>query len=71
MRQTQTNDIKRYIETHKKGITSLEAIEMFGATRLSSIIFCLRKQGMNIVTETKNVKNRYGGTSSIAVYKLG
>ena len=32
-------------------ITSWEAIQKYGATRLSSIIFNLRKRGMNIETE--------------------
>lgn len=70
-KRTQKEDIKKYIETHKKGITSIEAINMFGATRLSGIIFDLRKSGMNIVTKMKSVDNRYGGKSQIAVYKLG
>lgn len=67
--KSQTKDIKRYLETHKRGITSLQAFEMFGATRLSSIIYRLRREGMNIETETALVKNRYGGTSNIAIYK--
>lgn len=71
MRKTQKSEILKYMETHKSGITSLQAIEMFGATRLSGIIHDMRKRdGLNIITEIKNVKNRYGGVSSIAVYKL-
>lgn len=69
-KKTQMSEIKKYLETHKKGLTSLEAINMFGATRLSGIIFCLRKNGMNIITEDKLVSNRYGGISRVAVYKL-
>lgn len=69
--KSQTSEIKKYLETHKKGLTSLEAIEKFGATRLSSIIYNLRtKYQMNIKTEAKVVTNRYGGVSSVAVYKL-
>lgn len=68
--KSQTSDIKRYLETHKRGITSLQAFELFGATRLSSIVYRLRKEGMNIVTESALVKNRYGGTSNIAIYKV-
>lgn len=68
---TQINDVKKYLETHSEGITSLQAIQMFGATRLSGIIYVLRnKHGMNIITENKTVKNRYGSTSNIAVYKV-
>lgn len=69
-KKTQINDVKKYLETHKKGLTSLEAIDLFGATRLSGIIFVLRKSGMNITTEEKLVSNRYGGLSRVACYKL-
>lgn len=69
-RKSQTNDIIKYLQTHKRGITSLEAINMFGATRLSGIMFALRKRGYNIGTEMKDVPNRYGGVSRVAVYKL-
>jgi hypothetical protein len=33
-----------YIQTHKKGISSMQAFEMFGATRLSAIIYVLREE---------------------------
>lgn len=36
--------VLKYIQTHKKGITSMQAIDMFKATRLSAIIFELRKR---------------------------
>lgn len=41
-----------YLRTHKRGITSMQAIELFKATRLSAIIFELRKKH-NIVTITE------------------
>lgn len=69
-RRTQIGDVKKYLENHKNGITSLDAIRLFGATRLSGIIWTLRKDGMNIITENKDVKNRYGGVSRVACYKL-
>ena len=34
------------MQTHKKGITSMQAIERFGATRLSDIIYRLKKLGL-------------------------
>ena len=40
--KTQTGDVLKYLETHKKGITSKEAFDKFGATRLSSIIYSLK-----------------------------
>ena len=52
-------------------ITSLEAINEYGATRLSAIIFNLRhKYGMNIVSEPYEFVDRYGNKSSYAKYVL-
>lgn len=68
---TQTSEIKRYLENHKRGITSMEAFRLFGATRLSAIIYELRyRHGMNIIAENKLVKSRYGKPTYISVYKL-
>ena len=41
-------------------ITSIEAIELYGATRLSDIIFNLRKRGYNIETKMIETIDRYG-----------
>lgn len=68
--KTQTSDILKYLQSHKRGITSIEAINRFGATRLSDIIFRLRKKGYNIVTENNLVKNRYGRQVLVSTYKL-
>ena len=51
-------------------ITSWDAIILFGATRLSAIIYLLRKQGYNIETTDLTVKNRYGNTTTVAKYIL-
>lgn len=51
-------------------ITSMEAIDNYGATRLSGIIYALRAQGYNIVSNRKRVPNRFGRNASIAVYSL-
>lgn len=51
-------------------ITSIEAINLFGATRLSAIIFNLRKKGYNIATVDNIAKDRYGHTVSYAKYIL-
>ena len=69
---TQTSEIKKYLETHKKGLTSMEAFRLFGTTRLSAIIYELRyRHGMDIISESKTVKTRYGKPTIISVYKLG
>lgn len=70
MKNTQTNDILNFMKTHKRGITSMEAFERFGATRLSGLIFQLRKQGHKIQTEYVIVKTRYGKKVEIARYKM-
>jgi len=49
-------------------ITSLEAIELFGATRLSAIVFNLRRRGYEITTETLATKDRYGHAVNYAKY---
>lgn len=52
-------------------ITSLEAIEKYGATRLSAIIFNLRhRDNMNIGNREVVFTDRYGHKSSFAEYYL-
>ena len=51
-------------------ITSMEAISLYGATRLSAIIFNLRDKGYSISTTMISSKNRYGNTVSYAEYKI-
>lgn len=51
-------------------ITSLEAIKEYGATRLSGIIFNLRKDGYNIQSLPFIRKNRFGNTVTLAKYYL-
>ena len=68
-KKTQKSEILKYMQTHK-GITSLQAIEKFGATRLSDIIFKLRQDGYFIQTEQVTTKNRYGHVVTYAKYSL-
>ena len=52
---------KKLIRAHLlsgKCITQLDALRLFGALRLSAIIFDLRKEGMDIVTEKIQVSPR-------------
>ena len=51
-------------------ITSLEAIEKYGATRLSDIIFKLRKRGYNIDTIDLPFVDRFGTKSHYGKYVL-
>ena len=51
-------------------ISSMEAINNFGATRLSAIIFDLRKRGYDITSVDEKTTNRFGGTVVFSRYKL-
>ena len=54
----------------KGSITSWEAFEIFGITRLSARIYELRKQGLKISSESTTKKNRYGHYVTFSTYKL-
>lgn len=62
-----TREILKYMQEHD-GITSMEAFKLFGATRLSSIIFSLRKQGYDIETIDMECVDRYGHICRYAKY---
>lgn len=68
-KKSQTSEIIAYLRKYKQ-ITSYEATKRFGATRLSGIIFILRERGFGIETEMVQGKNRYGHTTSYAIYHL-
>ena len=57
-----------------RGLTQKESIEMFGAYRLSGIIFVLRKRlantPYNIISVWHTGTNRYGKKSRYVEYKL-
>lgn len=54
----------------KGSITSWDAIQQYGATRLSSIIFNLRKAGYNIITQDIAFTDRFGNDGQYANYVL-
>lgn len=54
-----------------RGITSMEAYESFGCTRLSARIKDLRDAGVPIVTVRETGVNREGRKISWARYRLG
>jgi hypothetical protein len=64
---TQVEVILEYLKRHP--ITSKEAIKYFGVTRLSDVIFKLRRRGLNIITEMVTVTTRYGNVE-VARYHL-
>lgn len=68
-RITQGDRLIRYMANHK-GITSMQAFDKFGITRLSARIFELRNNGYDIVANQIAVKNRYGESVTCCRYEL-
>lgn len=66
---SQEKEVLNHLQVHRT-ITSMEAINLYGATRLSAIIYNLRRQGYSINTKTKVTKNRYGNSTTYAEYEL-
>ena len=67
-KKTQTSEILKYLQNNGT-ITSWEAIERFGATRLAAIIHSLRhKYGYNIGVRDKEITTRYGKKVIVAEY---
>lgn len=62
-----TEEVLRYLQRNKS-ITSWNAIDAFGATRLSGIIYRLKKRGYNIITKKEEIIDRYGNTCQFARY---
>ena len=63
---------KELIEKHllEKGkITSWEAFEIYGVTRLSHIIYILRRK-YDIISVSTTKKNRYGHYCTYSTYTL-
>ena len=54
-----TGRILEYLKKNKS-ITSMEAFEKFGATRLSAIIYTLRNEGYVIQNVERSSANRFG-----------
>ena len=61
---TQKDEVLQYLQCHEY-ITSMIAFNKFRITRLSAIVFDLRKQGHNIHMEMKKGKNSYYGVYSL------
>jgi len=64
-----TKAVLQWLQTGA-GISSMEAIKQFGATRLSVIIFNLRKRGYNIETVKCEGTDRFGNKMTFARYYL-
>jgi len=56
---SQNKRLLKYMETHKRGITAVDAYEKLGIARLSARIHDLRSVGYNISTYWEEGENRY------------
>jgi hypothetical protein len=62
-----TKKVLEYLKTNKN-ITQLEAWELFKASRLSSIIFNLKKYGYKIISKPENYTDEDGKKSYYVRY---
>ena len=66
---SQCEMVMEHLERHGS-ITPLDAIYGYGITRLSAVIFKLKKKGIEIDTEIEEAPNRHGETRAYARYVL-
>ena len=66
---TQKERVLKYIQDFGS-ITTWQAIQDLGVTRLSAKIFDLKKDGYMFITDTISTKNRYGEPVHYAKYRL-
>lgn len=51
-------------------VTTLDAFRKLGITRISAVVYDLKKDGHNLITERVSVKNRYGEKCSVCRWSL-
>ncbi len=64
---TKTQKVLEYLQQNNT-MTTMEAFELFGASRLPAIIYQLRKKGYNIETKMINSIDRFGNPCSYGLY---
>lgn len=67
VKPTQRNRVDWYIRTYGS-ITQLEALRDLGIMRLASRVNEMRKDGIEIKSRWKDVKNRFGETCQVKEY---
>lgn len=65
----QQTRILNYMNKHG-GITAAEAFQNLGVMRLSARIKEMRQDGVNIITQRMEGRNRYGETVHFTKYKV-
>lgn len=69
VRRTQQQAVLDWLKTGT-GISSMDAFKALGVTRLSAVVFNLRKKGYNIESEEIETTTRFGSRVKIARYYL-
>lgn len=69
MRTNKTKKVLEHLQT-KGSISSMEAITLYGATRLSAIIFNLKESGYDIISDWETGTDRYGDKTRYVRYRL-
>ena len=67
---TQRDRILRHLQDYGS-ITQMDAIKDYGIMRLASRVNDLRRDGVPIVTEVVEGRNRYGEKTRWARYRMG
>lgn len=67
--ETQAKQILAHLRRYDH-ITSMEAIQKYGVTRLAACIFDLKELGHEIVTQMISVPSRTGRMTRVAKYNL-
>ena len=67
---TQCDQILKFMATHKRGITALQAIKHCGCLNLKGRIWDLKRQGYKITGERVEVVKANGQKARVMQYKL-
>ena len=67
---TQCERVLQYMDDFG-AISTLEAFNDLGVTRLASRIHDLKRMGYRIESETRSARNRYGESVHYSVYRRG
>lgn len=65
----QTSRVLHHLLTHET-LDPMTAWNQLGVYRLADVVYKLKKEGWDIQTVRKKVKNRYGEDCSVANYKI-
>lgn len=69
MGKSKKDDVLRYLQSHKRGITPETAWKKYSVYRLADTIFKLKKEGHKIDTIMEKNRDKYG-TNTFARYVL-